>query len=83
MLVNCRSNTVATADDMVEGSAPGSVALTLIVGKSTFGKSLTPNERYAKIPNMAIPTISRLLAMGRRMKVSERFTLQLGRHSAV
>ena len=84
MVVNCRSNTVATADDMVAGSAPGKVALTLMVGKSTFGKSLTPNERKAKMPNMAMPAISRLLAMGRRMKVSERFTLGLvGRHSAV
>src|SRR5579862_3214073 len=32
MVVNCRSRTVATADDMVAGSAPGKVALTLMVG---------------------------------------------------
>src|SRR5437870_2150289 len=38
---NCRSSTVATADAMVEGDAPGKLALTLSVGKSTFGRSAT------------------------------------------
>ena len=32
MLVNWRSSTVATEDDMVFGSAPGRLALTLMVG---------------------------------------------------
>ena len=32
MPVNWRSSTVATADDMVFGSAPGRLALTLMVG---------------------------------------------------
>ncbi len=40
MVVNCASSGVATADAMVWGSAPGSEALTRMVGKSTFGNSL-------------------------------------------
>ena len=32
MPVNWRSSTLATADDMVFGSAPGRLALTLMVG---------------------------------------------------
>src|ERR1700709_429470 len=35
------SNGVATADAIVSGSAPGRLALTLMVGKSMFGNSLT------------------------------------------
>jgi hypothetical protein len=38
---NCRSNGVATAEAIVSGFAPGKLALTTSVGKSTFGKSLT------------------------------------------
>jgi hypothetical protein len=42
---NCFSNGVATADDIVSGDAPGNVAVTWIVGKSTFGRSDTGNNR--------------------------------------
>src|ERR1700750_1044149 len=35
MVLNCDSRGVATADAMVCGSAPGRLALTLMVGKST------------------------------------------------
>src|SRR5216684_776154 len=42
---NCRSNGVATEAAIVSGLAPGSDALTLIVGKSTFGRSLTGSFR--------------------------------------
>jgi len=45
MVVNCRSSGVATADAMVDGSAPGRLADTMMVGKSTLGKSLTGNAR--------------------------------------
>src|SRR4029077_16116067 len=38
---NCFSSGVATEEAIVSGLAPGSEALTKIVGKSTFGKSLT------------------------------------------
>src|SRR5438309_3876167 len=37
--VNCRSSGVATADAIVAGDAPGRLALTLMVGKSTVGRS--------------------------------------------
>jgi len=45
MVVNCFSSGVATADAMVSGLAPGSEALTEIVGKSTLGRSLTGSSR--------------------------------------
>src|SRR5258708_10920984 len=35
---NCFSSGVATADAMVSGLAPGRLALTWMVGKSTFGR---------------------------------------------
>ena len=41
MVENWFSSGVATADAMVSGSAPGRLALTAMVGKSTFGSSLT------------------------------------------
>ncbi len=41
MLENCFSSGVATEEAMVSGLAPGSVAETDRVGKSTFGRSLT------------------------------------------
>jgi hypothetical protein len=41
MELNCRSRGVATADAMVAGEAPGKLALTLRVGKSTLGSSAT------------------------------------------
>ena len=42
---NWRSSGVATAAAIVSGEAPGSEALTWMVGKSTFGRSLTGNWR--------------------------------------
>src|SRR6267154_2455072 len=43
--VNCRSSGVATAEAMVDGDAPGRLALTLMVGKSTVGRSETGRAR--------------------------------------
>ncbi len=73
MVENWFSSGVATADAMVSGLAPGRLAVTSSVGKSTFGRSLTGSERYATRPNSAMAAISRLVAMGRRMNVSEKF----------
>src|SRR6266496_1587759 len=42
---NCFSSGVATADAMVSGLAPGRLALTWMVGKSTLGRLLTDNSR--------------------------------------
>ena len=41
IVVNCRSSGVATAEAIVSGLAPGRLAMTWIVGKSTLGRSLT------------------------------------------
>src|SRR5689334_9738199 len=41
MVENCFSSGVATEEAMVSGLAPGTEALTWMVGKSTLGKSLT------------------------------------------
>jgi len=42
---NCFSSGVATAAAIVSGLAPGRLADTEIVGKSTVGRSLTASER--------------------------------------
>src|SRR6266849_901585 len=42
---NCFSSGVATAEAMVSGLAPGRLALTVMVGKSTFGRLLTGSSR--------------------------------------
>src|ERR1017187_8765419 len=76
MVENLFSSGVATADAMVSGLAPGRLAVTSRVGKSTFGKSLTASERYATPPNRAMAAISRLVAIGRSMNVWEIFMRQ-------
>jgi len=45
MVENCFSSGVATADAMVSGLAPGSCALTWMVGKSMLGSVDTGNSR--------------------------------------
>ena len=45
MVENCFSSGVATAEAMVAGLAPGRVAVTWMVGKSTFGSALTGSSR--------------------------------------
>ena len=45
MVLNCCSSGVATDEAMVSGLAPGTEALTWMVGKSTFGRSLTGSPR--------------------------------------
>jgi hypothetical protein len=45
MVENWRSNGVATDEAMVSGLAPGRLAETWSVGKSTLGKSLTGRSR--------------------------------------
>ena len=42
---NCFSSGSATEAAIVSGLAPGRLALTRIVGKSTFGRSLTGSRR--------------------------------------
>ena len=45
MVENCFSSTVATAEAMVSGLAPGSSAVTWMVGKSTLGSVETGSRR--------------------------------------
>ncbi len=45
MVENCFSSGVATAEAIVSGLAPGRPADTEMVGKSTFGRSLTGSCR--------------------------------------
>src|SRR6266404_9965177 len=65
---NCFSSGVATAAAIVSGLAPGRFALTLIVGKSTEGRSLTGKRRYATVPKKRIPIMTRAVMTGRRRK---------------
>src|SRR2546427_2778813 len=69
---NCFSSGVATAAAIVWGLAPGSPAETVIVGKSTFGRSLTGSSRYAISPNMRMPNITSVVATGRRINSPEK-----------
>src|SRR5579872_2704327 len=64
---NCFSSGVATVAAMVCGLVPGSVAVTVIVGKSTLGRSLTGNCRYATMPNTRIPIMTSVVMTGRLM----------------
>src|SRR6266436_7886134 len=70
IVVNCFSSGVATADAMVSGLAAGSAAATWIVGKSTFGRSLTGRSRKPMIPKSRMAAIRRVVRTGRRMKRS-------------
>jgi hypothetical protein len=74
MVENCFSSGVATAAAIVCGLAPGRLADTLIVGKSTFGRSLTGRRRYAISPNIRMPNMTSVVATGRRMNKAEMLT---------
>ena len=70
---NCFSSGVATALAIVSGLAPGSDALTEIVGKSTAGRSDTGNDTYASVPKNAKPTVNSPVATGRSTNNAEMF----------
>src|SRR5450631_3261727 len=48
-----------------------------MVGKSTFGRSLTGKARYPATPNRTIPIMRSAVMTGRMMKISVRFILTL------
>ena len=60
-----RSSGVATVAAMVSGLAPGRLAKTEMVGKSTCGRGETGRRRNASIPASAMPSVSRVVATGR------------------
>src|SRR5262245_10682289 len=72
MVENCRSIGPATDAAMVSGLAPGSVAVTSMVGKSTRGRAATDSRRYPKMPNTMSDAVMRVVITGRRMQSSER-----------
>src|SRR4029453_11757688 len=69
---NSFSRGVATDDAIVSGSAPGRLADTLMVGKSTFGRSLTGRRKYASRPAPRIETMTSVVMIGRLTKGSVR-----------
>src|SRR5438105_15777236 len=78
MAENEFSSGVATAAAMVSGLAPGRLAVTRSVGRSTFGRSLTGRARYATPPNRAMAAIIRLVAMGLSINAWEMFIVLVG-----
>ena len=65
---NSFSSGSATVDAIVSGLAPGSVAVTSIVGKSTDGRSFTGSLKYAKSPKIIIESEIRIVVTGRFIK---------------
>jgi hypothetical protein len=72
-----RSSGAETVAAMVIGSAPGRLADTLIVGKSTVGRLATGKNSYAVAPARNRPMASRVVATGRKMNNAETFTRSL------
>src|ERR1700681_3971806 len=62
----------ATDAAMVSALAPGKVAVTAMVGKSTLGSAETGNSRKPKMPNAMIDAVISVVMTGRRMQSSER-----------
>ena len=63
---NCFSSGVATADAIVSGLAPGRLADTWIVGKSTLGSALTGSSRYETMPKIRMPSMTSAVITGAR-----------------
>src|SRR5947208_14760275 len=72
MRPNWRSSGVATDDAIVSGLAPGRLADTEMVGKSTCGSGETGSNRNATTPESAIAAVSSVVATGWRMNGAER-----------
>ena len=70
---NWRSSGAATEEAMISALAPGRLAPTAIVGKSTCGSGETGSTVKAIAPARAIATVSSVVATGRRMKGAEMF----------
>ena len=56
---------------MVSALAPGSVADTAIVGKSTLGSADTGSRRNPNTPNAMIDAVISVVMTGRRIQSSE------------
>ena len=73
MCPNWRSSGVAIDEAMMSGLAPGRVAATVMVGKSTWGRGATGRTMNAIMPAMATATVRSVVATGRSIKRREGF----------
>src|ERR1700720_866198 len=69
---NWRSSGVATEEAMISGLAPGKLAPTETVGKSTCGSAATGNSLNATAPASARATVRSVVATGRSMNGDDR-----------
>ncbi len=67
-----RSIGPATDAAMVSALAPGRVAVTAMVGKSTLGSAETGSSRNPNTPKAMIVAVIRMVMTGRRMQSSDR-----------
>src|ERR1700758_388881 len=72
MRPNWRSSGVATEDAMISGLAPGRLAPTEMVGKSTWGSGETGNCLKATAPAKKMAMVRSVVDTGRRMNGDER-----------
>jgi hypothetical protein len=71
MVESWRSITPATDAAIVSALAPGKVAVTAMVGKSTFGSADTGKRRNPNTPNAMIDAVISVVMTGRRIQSSE------------
>src|SRR6478735_5581443 len=71
MVESWRSIGPATDAAMVSALAPGRVAVTAMVGKSTLGSAETGSSRKPNTPNAMIEAVIRVVMTGRRIQSSE------------
>src|SRR3954447_2915830 len=76
MVESCRSMMPATDAAIVSALAPGRVAVTAMVGKSTRGSADTGSRRKPKTPNAMIDAVMSVVITGRRIQSSERVIAQ-------
>ena len=73
MLPSARSSGVATVAAIVSGLAPGRLALTEMVGKSTCGSGAIGSSWKPSTPASAMPKVISVVATGRAMNGAEMF----------
>src|ERR1700722_9778763 len=77
MCPNCRSSGVAIDDAIISALAPGKLAPTAIVGKSTCGSGDTGSTTNAIAPATATAIVSSVDATGLSINVDERLIYQV------
>jgi hypothetical protein len=77
ILPNCLSSGVATEEAMISGAAPGRLAATETVGKSTCGSEETGSTRNATAPASVIAMVRSVVATGRWINGEEMLIVSL------